>query len=118
MGGAIRMFQQTPVAGSTVPNVSRFIAGGDWNFPVTDPAFGAISKGLGATVTVLPDGLTSLTPNGVTSSSYDHFVWVQTQLNVVITAINPYIVPPPGGKSPYDFRTTFSDHLGIAISVP
>jgi hypothetical protein len=117
MGNAIAWFQSVLIGNTPGAAVSRYIVGGDWNFPADDAAFTNIGKPLAAPITVLPTGLTSLTPTGGLSSSYDHFVWAPTLVTINVSTTNPQIVQPPGGKSLADFRKEYSDHLGISVSV-
>ena len=112
MGNAIVAFQQLSM-GNPGHAVTRFIVGGDWNFPANDQAFTNVANNAGVALSVQPTGLTSLNPNGVLSSAYDHFVWNPA----LVTLANWAIVAPPGGRTNQQFRTTFSDHLGISVSV-
>lgn len=93
---------------------TRYIVGGDWNFPVTDQAFTNISNSFPAgNIMIQPTGLTSIKPRGVgMSSSYDHFLWDAN----IVTCNGAAVMPIPGGNLPV-FRQTFSDHLGVRINV-
>jgi hypothetical protein len=113
VGDAIVALQAVLVGNTPGHTVQRFIAGGDWNFPDTDTAFTDIQTGAGVNISIQPTGLTSLNPAGALSSAYDHFVWAPT----LVTLANPVVVQPPGGKTLPQFRTSFSDHLGISVSV-
>ena len=113
VGPAIVAFQTTNMGANPGHLVPRFIVGGDWNFPNTDQAFNNIAQAVGAQLTISPTGLTSLNPKGALSSSYDHFVWDANR----VTLANGVVVQPPGNRTLPQFRTTFSDHLGISISV-
>ncbi|MCU1233311.1 MAG: putative deoxyribonuclease [Candidatus Solibacter sp.] len=114
MALAIPVFQGVNVGSSPGHKVTRYIVGGDWNFPADDSVFTTIRSKLTATVLVQPTALTSLKRNGDMSSAYDHFLW---DTATGVTATSPAVVQPPGGKSRKDFRDMFSDHLGISISV-
>jgi hypothetical protein len=115
MSAVVPYFQGLDVGSGTGHEVARYIVGGDWNFPVDDSVFTTIRSKLTNTVQVLPNGLTSLKRDGGLSSSYDHFLW-DTATGVNATTA-PSVVEPPGGKSRKQFRDSFSDHLGIKISV-
>jgi hypothetical protein len=111
---AILQFQALNM-GNPAALYTRYVVGGDWNFPVTDQAFTNIANTLGggANVQIQPTGLTSLKPRGVgMSMSYDHFLWDSN----LVTCANYAVMPVPGGNLP-NFRTTFSDHLGVRIDV-
>ena len=107
---------------------SNVIAVGDWNLPATDPAFQALGQNAGfAQLNVAPNVATSLNPQGVPSSAYDHFVWdgarvqvsqvnlaaaqnaCQTQVAIAASVLN--------AASLLNFRQNCSDHLGIAAIV-
>jgi hypothetical protein len=117
MSDAIKAFVATPIGATPGAQVQRFIAGGDWNFPITDAAFTNIQNGLPVPILIGPAGLTSLNPKGALSSSYDHFLWAPSLVTINVTTTNPGVVTPPGGVSTPDFRKNFSDHLGISVSV-
>ena len=100
--------------GSTNQQYSRYVVGGDWNFPVNDQAFTNIKNGLlGSNVMVQPSALTSIKPRGAgMSSSYDHFLWDAN----LVTCTGAAVMPIPNNNLPV-FRQTFSDHLGVRINV-
>jgi hypothetical protein len=84
------------------------VIGGDWNLPTTDGAFTPLT---GAGYTVNPNVLTSLNPQGVRSSAYDHFAW-----NAAAAVANEQLLPPL--MTDASWRTNVSDHLGIQCRVP
>lgn len=84
------------------------IIGGDWNLPTTDAAFQPLTMagfGLG------PNDITSLNPQGVLSSRYDHFAW-----RGAAAPQNPRVLPPLMTNP--QWRTQVSDHLGITCRLP
>jgi hypothetical protein len=98
--------------GNPAQTYTRYVVGGDWNFPADDQAFTNISNALGGNLSIQPTGLTSLKPAGVgLSSAYDHFLWNTT----LVTCNNPAVMPDNGSLP--TFRLTFSDHLGVRINV-
>ncbi len=116
-GAAIQAFQGTPM-GTNNHLVSRFVMGGDWNFPATDAAFTNIQISLGVAISVQPTAKTSLKRNGGLSQPYDHFLWVSNNASpAYVNCTNPAVVPPPNGQTQAWFRTNYSDHLGVSINV-
>lgn len=88
--------------GSAIP---RVVVAGDWNLPATDRAFSALA-GLRAA----PNVQSSLNAKGEYSSPYDHYMWSSAALAVDFAA-EPR---DTGGLDLVTYRTTLSDHVGVA----
>lgn len=92
--------------GSTI---DRVLVAGDWNLSSEDRAFGDLAAALPGTVAA-PEIKTSLNKDGVYSSPYDHVVWNRRHLSVDF-ASDPR---DTGGLATDFYRTTVSDHAGVA----
>lgn len=105
MAGVLAHYAARPLPdGSTI---ERVVAAGDWNLPATDDAFEALApQGL----QVAPNLKSSLNAQGSYSSAYDHFLWNRAALSVDFAA-DPR---DTGGLETAVYRTTLSDHVGVA----
>jgi len=101
------LLANTPVSGQRYTNC---VIGGDWNLPANDPGFNALT---GNGFTIEPAGLTSLTPAGDDSSSYDHFAYKVPAGNVTVT--HAAVIVPATGKATW--RSTVSDHMGVSCTI-
>lgn len=88
--------------------IARIVVAGDWNLPASDQAFAELADA--AAVKVAPNIKSSLNAEGAYSSPYDHFLWNGTRMAVDFAA-DPR---DTGGLDTALFRTTLSDHVGIA----
>ncbi|HLO74941.1 MAG TPA: endonuclease/exonuclease/phosphatase family protein [Magnetospirillum sp.] len=92
--------------GSTV---ARVVVAGDWNLPASDHSFADLSA-MSAGLAVAPNVKSSLNGQGAYSSPYDHFLWNATATSVAF-ADEPR---DTGGLDTALYRTTLSDHVGVA----
>ena len=99
--------QQVPtvIAGFVGVTNIQVLMGGDWNLPTDDTAFngfGAYGRG--------PNEITSLNPQGIPSSRYDHFVWQLNSQPTNLQILDPIITTQ-------EWRANVSDHLGITCQM-
>jgi hypothetical protein len=102
----VQLFQGLSVSGT---KYGRVVVGGDWNFSKAE-----IGKLFSLTGTTLdPDTETSLNPQGVLSSRYDHFWCVGPACSGAAAVTSP--------PSPYNtlkkYRDNVSDHVAVKIDV-
>ncbi len=96
----------TFIAGNNLQNVP-LIVGGDWNVTAAD-----VEQQIGCNNCVTPAVLTSLTPAGALSSSYDHFLFSPN-----IACNNAHVMQLPFNLSYATWRAVVSDHLPIQCTV-
>jgi len=100
---------------------------GDWNIDASDAAIRQLATNAGfARLAFTPNVKTSLNPHGNLTSSYDHFVWDDSQVQVTLAALPPQpacgtsVSVVAGVLTPVSypsFRRNCSDHVGIAAIV-
>jgi hypothetical protein len=100
---------------------------GDWNLDSTDASFRTLAANAGFTrLGGTPNEKTSLNPQGVRTSHYDHFIFDDARVQVTLAALPAQALCGTSATfaagiltptSLLSFRRNCSDHLGIAAVV-